>query len=93
MADTAEIPGGPGPPLISRPNGGPKGPPKIFEVRFALTPPPPPPPIYLRIWMTGYTSLSEGMRLPLSWLTENLFQSMRSANIAFFLRLQLVLEL
>ena len=43
MADTAEIPGGPGPPLISRPNGGPKGPPKIFEVRFALTPPPPSP--------------------------------------------------
>ena len=50
----------PGPPLIFRPNWGPKDQKTIFFLR------PPPPPSYLRVWMTD---LSEGLDPPLWHLT------------------------
>ena len=50
VADSEEGPGGP-PPLIFRPNWGPKGRKKSFLE--TATPSPPPPIPFLRIWMTG----------------------------------------
>ena len=53
------------PPLIFRPNCGPKGLEKILET----TPPPPPP--FLRVWMTAPHPLSQGLDLALSRVHKN----------------------